>query len=85
MLYHVKKFIPGYGIKDHPDQYPMCIYTILSVNETVGDCAAYEAVGHTNADGDMIERMKGGGNKISEADARQLFPEIEEQGLRYRL
>ena len=84
MLITHKRFIPAFGIKDHPEQYPMCLYTILSINDRVGDCAAYEAISHSDANEALIAMMKGGGNKIREERARELFCEIEEMGLRYR-
>lgn len=86
-----KRFVAAFGIsEDHKDQMPLCVYTILSVNRPVGDCAAYEGIGPTMNDWApgpyeaMIEKIKAGGSKISEADARELFAEIEDEGLRYR-
>lgn len=71
-------------------QTPVTIMTVLSVNEQVGDCAAYRGVcpdlsvapepDRTN----IVENVKAGGNKISEEEAKKLFPEIEEMKLRYR-
>ena len=85
MLVHHRKFIPAFGIEGHRDQYPLSVYTVLSINERVGDCAAYEGIGPNEADDKVIERIKAGGNKIPEADAREMFNEIEDMGLRYRL
>lgn len=85
-----KRYIPAFGFQGHRDQYPVCVYTILSANPDVGDCAAYEAVGPTMpgasdaARAITYEAMRAGGNKISEADARELFSEIEDMQLRYR-
>lgn len=85
-----KRYIPAFGFQGHRDQYPVCVYTILSANPDVGDCAAYEAVGPTmsgDSESDQMiayEAMRAGGNKISEAEARKLFDEIETMGLRYR-
>lgn len=85
-----KRYIPGFGFEGHRDQYPVCLYTILSINEAVGDCAAYEAIGpdlsslSEGAQSIAHEIMRAGGNKISGADARELFPEIENMKLRYR-
>lgn len=84
MLLTHKRYVPAFAIEDHPEQYPLCVYTILSVNERVRDCSAYEAISHQNASEALIAKMKGGGNKIREDAARKLFPEIEEMGLRYR-
>lgn len=88
LVYH-KEFLPSFGLLAE-DQTPVCKYTILSINEAVSDCAAYEGVGPTmngaseaeiNA---LIERIKAGGLKISESQARERFDEIEAMGLRYR-
>lgn len=78
-----KEFLPSFGL-GKPDQEPVCIYTVLSVNSEVGDCAAYRGIGTSNADDAMIERIRGGGQKISEREARELFPEMETDQLRYR-
>lgn len=79
-----KRYIPGFGLDGHRDQYPVCLYTILSINEAVGDCAAYEAIGPASNEPEFHEKMRAGGNKISEAEARELFDEIETLKLRYR-
>lgn len=90
MIFVHKRSIPAFGFQGHTDQYPVCVYTILSANPDVGDCAAYEAVGPTmSGDSDAYraityEAIRAGGNKISEAEARQLFDEIETMKLRYR-
>lgn len=84
MLITHKRYLPGYGFQGHKDQYPVCIYTILSVNKAAGDCAAYEAVAPQGASDEEIATMKGGGNKISPERARELFPEIDDLALRYR-
>ena len=84
MLVTHRRYIPAYAIPGQREQYPLCLYTILSINERVGDCAAYEAIGPQDADEQLIERMKSGGNKIRPERARELFCEIEEMGLRYR-
>ncbi len=84
MLVHTRKLAPAFGIDGHTDQYPLGIYTVLSINERVGDCAAYTGIGPARVDDAMIERIKAGGNKISEAAARALFDEIEDMDLRYR-
>jgi hypothetical protein len=89
MLVTHKTFLPSFGL-GFADQIPVCIYTILSINENVGDCAAYRGVApELRADRGydvdaMIERIKGGGSKISEKEARELFDEIQEMNLRYR-
>lgn len=89
MLLTHKRYLPSFGVLSE-DQAPVCIYTILAINESVGDCAAYEGVGPTMSAAseaeinDLIARIKGGGEKISETEARQLFHEIETMGLRYR-
>lgn len=85
-----KRYLPAFGFYGIRNRAPVCIYTILSANPDVGDCAAYEAVGPTMpgaSDADRAityEAIRAGGNKISEADARRLFPEIENMKLRYR-
>ena len=77
------KCLPSFGILIR-DLEPLRIYTVLSINDHVGDCAAYLGIGPMDADEDMIERIKAGGNKISEREARSMFHEIEDMGLRYR-
>ncbi len=84
MLVHHKAYKPAFGIEGHRDQYPLAVHTVLSINEPVGDCAAYEGIGPANAGAPLLEAIRGGGNKISESEARQLFPEIEAKNLRYR-
>ena len=83
-LLHLRKPFPSFGLLDR-DQAPVGLFSILSINERVGDCSAYQGVGPFNADRAMIERIKAGGQKISEEDAKAMFPEIEEMGLQYRL
>jgi hypothetical protein len=74
---------PSFGIMSR-DQEPLRVYTVLSINTAVGDCAAYRGIGPMDADAAMIERIKAGGFKISEREARSLFDEIEDMALRYR-
>lgn len=84
-----KEFLPSFGLLAS-DQTPVCKYTVLTINPAVGDCAAYEGVGPAMNDASdedidaLIERIRGGGSKISETSARALFTEIEDMGLRYR-
>ena len=77
------KCLPSFGILSR-DQEPLRIYTVLSINTAVGDCAAYRGIGPMDADEDMIERIKAGGNKIREDEACKIFHQIEGMGLRYR-
>lgn len=90
MIYTHREILPSFGILEE-DQMAVCKYTVLSVNEEVGDCAAYQGVGPamdkaTEADRSaLMERIKAGGSKIPEARARELFKEIEEMQLHYRL
>jgi hypothetical protein len=67
---------------------PVALLTVLSINERVKDCAAYEGIVPTQAleDSEAVtaEKVRAGGNKISKSDALELFPEISEMGLRYR-
>ena len=91
MIITHNRYLPSYGL-GQDDQGPVCINTMLSINEQVRDCAAYEAVGpdlsHPNfqhiEETPFIEKMKGGGNKIDEFKAREMFPEIDQMELRYR-
>lgn len=89
MLTFHRKYLPSFGLLAE-DQAPVCKYTVLSINEKVRDCAAYEGVGPdlSRASSDerdsMMERIRAGGTKISEAAARALFDEIETMGLHYR-
>lgn len=89
MLIEHKQYLPSFGL-GFADQFPVCVYTILSVNESVRDCAAYRGVS-TDLDKKqafdkdaMLERIKAGGTKISETEARKYFDEIETMKLRYR-
>lgn len=81
--------LPSFGILPK-DETVVCVYTILSINEKVRDCAAYQAIGpHMGQFSDedrqaMTERMKAAGSKISEREARNMFDEIEDMELRYR-
>lgn len=78
MIYHHKRNLPIFGV---PGSHMTSLHTVLSVNPQVGDCAAYEGIAHPDH---SPEDIRAHGNKIREAEARKLFPEIEEQGLRYR-
>lgn len=84
MLITHKTFLPAFGMPQHQDQYPLTVYAVLSINEAVGDCAAYRGIAPNDADDALIEMIRAGGSKIREDEARQLFPEIEDMGLRYR-
>ncbi len=79
-----KTYIPGFGFEGHQNQYPVCIYYVLSSNDRVGDCAVYEGVAPADADDAMILTIKAGGNKVAEHKAREMFPIIGAQNLRYR-
>ncbi|AVX04294.1 hypothetical protein MXMO3_01769 [Maritalea myrionectae] len=69
---------------------PLWVMTVLSVNDEVGDCAAYRGICRDISlysdiyQAEVAEGVRAGGNKISEAEARALFPEIEAKQLRYR-
>ena len=76
-----KSFLPSFGFPTL-DQTPVCICTVLSINDTYGDCAAYRGV--TPADGDYTSRVAERGDKISAEEARSLFYIIEARALRYR-
>lgn len=93
MIISHHKVIPSYGMVE--GNRPVIIYTMLSINDhhLANDCAAYECVGpdmssdirfNDNQRKMMIEKMKGCGNKIPEAKAHKLFPQIKEMKLRYR-
>jgi hypothetical protein len=79
-----KRYVPAFGLQGHKDQWPVCLYTILSVNERVGDCAAYEGIGPTSDTPELHELIRAMGNKISETKAWELFHEISDMKLRYR-
>ena len=72
-----REYLPGFGIVQ--DQRPVCIYTVLSLGMSGRDCAAYRGVGpnlsmaDVESTADMMERIKSGGTKISETEARELF------------
>lgn len=84
-----KKPLPSFGI-GMLDQEPVCAYTVLSINEPAGDCAAYEGIGpclpesQRALEPSLVERIRRGGMKITESKARDLFPEIETMNLRWR-
>lgn len=90
MLIPHKTHLPAFMVVGIPNQYPICVLTVLSINETVGDCAAYRGVcpdfskQTPDYKAKVIEATRAGGNKIDEEEARSLFPEIEQKGLRYR-
>ncbi|MEP6826969.1 MAG: hypothetical protein ABJA10_02720 [Aestuariivirga sp.] len=83
MIFTHKEYLPSFGI-GRSDQSPVCLYTVLSVNEQVRDCAAYQGVSLPDADEAMLERLVRGGRKIREAEARDMFSQIETMQLRYR-
>lgn len=82
--------LPGFGLQGHDDQYPLTIYSVLSItiSENTGepiDCAAYQGIGPVRGGGALIETIRAGGAKITdEAAAREIFPEIGARGLLYR-
>lgn len=91
MLIEHKQYLPSFNINPMvANQTPVCILTVLSVNEQVGDCAAYRGVcpdmsRATDESREAVtENVRAGGNKISEDEARKLFAEIEKMNLRYR-
>lgn len=84
MLLHHKQYLPAFAIPEHRDQMPLCMVTVLSINDSVGDCAAYRGITPANPDTDILELVRAGGNKIFESEARELFPIIEERNLHYR-
>jgi hypothetical protein len=79
-----KEYLPAFGLPGIEDQRPVCRYVILSINEKVGDCAAYEGIGPTSNTPELHELIRAGGNKISETEARNIFDEIETMKLMYR-
>jgi len=84
MLITHKRYMPAIGIPGQKSQWPLCITTVLSINEKVKDCAAYEAITPQTPDDEVIRQVKDFGNKIRPDLARKLFPEIDELGLVYR-
>lgn len=79
-----KKFYPAYKIEGIEDGRQVCMYRILSYTKAHLDCAAYEIIGPPNADPFDIQKMKSIGTKMSEIEARKVFPTIETLGLKYR-
>lgn len=84
MLLHHKTYVPAFALPAHRDQMPLAFVTVLSINDKVGDCAAYRGITPANPDTDILELVRAGGSKIFESEARELFPIIEERNLRYR-
>ena len=84
ILFH-KSFAPSFWL-GYPNQTPVAIYTVLSINEQVRDCAAYRGIGPALPveDERLHEAVRAGGEKVTETEARELFPEIEMMHLRYR-
>lgn len=83
MIITHKQYLPSFGLGG-ADQSPVRLYTVLSINDQIRDCAAYQGVSLADIDDAMIERIRAGGQKIREASARAMFPEIETMKLRYR-
>jgi hypothetical protein len=85
LKYH-KEAWPCFVVGDIEDQLPLYVVTVLSINEEVGDCAAYRGITTTFSYGDdeRLEKIRAGGSKIRESEARELFDEIETMNLRYR-
>jgi hypothetical protein len=93
-----KTFLPSFGVHAQ-NQTPLGLYTVLSINEGAGDCAAYEGIvpdasqrynsvleveHFQEFDAELIEKVRAGGNKVSRLKAENLFPSIIDRGLRYR-
>jgi len=91
MLIEHKRMLPSFHVNPMDSlQTPVTVLTVLSVNDQVRDCAAYRGVCpdlsmalKENRDA-IVKSVRAGGDKISEDEARKLFPEIEEMKLRYR-
>ena len=80
MILTHKTHLPSFGVHPHlADQTPVCLLTVLSINHTVKDCAAYRGVvldmsRWSVADKNItIEKVRAGGNKRHEEEARSLF------------
>jgi hypothetical protein len=91
MILTVKTVLPSFGVNPFAeDKTSVYIITVLSVNDKMGDCAAYMGVcpdtsmWSVDERRNMEERVRLGGNKITEAEAKSLFPHIENKSLRYR-
>ena len=84
-----KRFFPSFSL-GKPDQTPTGIYTVLSINEAVGDCAAYRGIGPDQSNmsdrtqNALIEAIRTGGEIIEQDEAIDLFDEIEGMNLHYR-
>jgi hypothetical protein len=84
LITHVE-YWPSFGITT--EQAPLGLYTVLSVNESIGDCAAYRGIGPMSSTSEepwVTDAVARGGKKISKFEAIDLFPEIERHGWRYR-
>lgn len=90
MLVEHRQTLPAFVLAMMPRQAPLCVLTVLSINDVVGDCAAYRGIVPNLSDkSDVIvegskEDVRAGGEKLLEDEAKALFPIIEEKGLRYR-
>ena len=84
-----RDIFPSFGLLGE-DHLPVCKYTVLAINDSIGDCAAYEGIGPVTRDAteedisDMAARIANGGLKLCEARARDIFEEIDAKGLLYR-
>jgi len=88
LLSHTKT-LPAFRIAGIAQQGQIAVVTVLSITPGI-DCRAYRGVTGdmsrlTKADAEAVhEDIRAGGDKVGEAEARDLFPEIEHEGLRYR-
>ena len=86
-----KTHLPGFGFQLIGEGAPVCICTVLALGGSGNDCAAYQAI---IPDLSMMEdedrkiahdKVRRGGNKLSEKDALKLFDfTYEGQELTYR-
>jgi len=76
-----KTHLPSFGFLGLTDQQPVCVMTVLCLGGRGDDCAAYRAItpdlsmraDYKDALEMMAQRVRRGGNKIDEEEARKLF------------
>ena len=80
-----REILPSFGIKH--DQAPLHIWSLLCKGMSGRDCAAYQGIAPdlsmcTEDDvADMHDRIREGGRKMSEHEARRMFGDFTHEGV----